>query len=76
MTTVTWPPILYLYAAIPIAILSVAFTLLFPWVVHQVQKRLYPIEELQIHLQPKNFTMLGDVRTLLSVPFSPFPDTC
>ncbi|KAK4569674.1 hypothetical protein LTR86_003439 [Recurvomyces mirabilis] len=60
ITTITWPPIWYLYAAIPVAIASAAFTFVFPWSVRQVQKRLYPIESLRIQLQPRNFTMLGD----------------
>ena len=60
MTTVTWPVIWYLYAAIPLVVASAAFTLLFPWSIRQVQKRLYPVESLRIKLQPRNFTMLGD----------------
>ncbi|KAK5705283.1 hypothetical protein LTR97_002401 [Elasticomyces elasticus] len=60
MTTVTWPTEWYLWAAIPISILSVAFALLFPWTVQQIQRRLYPVESLRIQLQPRNFTMLGD----------------
>ncbi|KAK5115096.1 hypothetical protein LTR62_001793 [Meristemomyces frigidus] len=60
ITTITWRPIWYLYAAIPVAVASATFTFLFPWVVRQVQKRLYPVESLRIHLQRRNFTMLGD----------------
>ncbi|KAK5115375.1 hypothetical protein LTR85_009835 [Meristemomyces frigidus] len=60
ITTITWKAIWYLWAAIPVVIVSILFTLLFPWSVRRVQKWLYPIEELRIHLQPRNFTMLGD----------------
>jgi len=60
ITTVTWPAIWYLWSAIPIVIVSILFTLLFPWSVRQVQKLLYPVEELRIPLQPSSFTMLGD----------------
>lgn len=60
ITTITWKPIWYLYAAIPIFIASIAFTLLFQRTVKWVQKRLYPYEELEIPLQPRNFTMLGE----------------
>lgn len=60
ITTITWKPIWYLWAAIPVVIVSILFTLLFPWSVRQVQKRLYPVEELRIRLQPRSFTMLGD----------------
>jgi len=59
ITTITWKPIWYLYAAIPIFIASIAFTLLFQRTVRWVQKRLYPYEELEVPLQPRNFTMLG-----------------
>lgn len=60
ITTITWPPIWYLWAAIPILLVSIAFTLLFPWSVRRVQKIFYPFEELRVHLQPRNFTMLGN----------------
>ncbi|KAK3071619.1 hypothetical protein LTR53_008297 [Teratosphaeriaceae sp. CCFEE 6253] len=60
ITTVTWPVKWYLWAAIPLVIASIAFTLIFPWSVRQLQRRLYPIESLRIPLQPRNFTMLGD----------------
>ncbi|WPG97780.1 Hypothetical protein R9X50_00056100 [Acrodontium crateriforme] len=60
ITTITWPPIWYLYAALPVLVVSAIFTFAFPWSVRQFQKLLYPIEELRIHLQPRNFTMLGD----------------
>ncbi|KAK1040851.1 hypothetical protein LTR33_015763 [Friedmanniomyces endolithicus] len=60
ITTSSWPMIWYLYAVIPVLVLSVAFTVLFPVVVAQFQKRLYPIESLRTELQQRNFTMLGD----------------
>lgn len=60
ITTITWPAIWYLWAAIPVFIASCAFNVVFPWTVRQVQKLLYPVEELKIHLKPSSFTMLGD----------------
>ncbi|KAI7298598.1 hypothetical protein KC315_g17972, partial [Hortaea werneckii] len=60
ITTITWPAIWYLWAAIPIVVTSIAFALLFPWSLRQIQKRLYPIDAIRLRLQPQSFTMLGD----------------
>ncbi|EMC94425.1 hypothetical protein BAUCODRAFT_547777 [Baudoinia panamericana UAMH 10762] len=60
ITTITWPPIWYLYAAIPVLIVSIIFTASFPFIVRRIQKVFYPIEEYRIQLQPRNFTMLGE----------------
>ncbi|KAK5130579.1 hypothetical protein LTR08_001898 [Meristemomyces frigidus] len=60
ITTVTWPPIWYLYLAIPIMVASIAFTLVFPWSVHRVQRWLYPVEAQRVELQRESFTMLGN----------------
>jgi len=60
ITTITWPARWYLYAAIPVLIISAAFTVIFPWSVKKIQKLLYPAEDLRIHLKPSTFTMLGD----------------
>jgi Mg2+ and Co2+ transporter CorA len=60
MTTINWPAIWYLYAAIPILAVSIAFVLLFPWSMRQIQKIMYPEEMRRIRLVPGEFTMLGD----------------
>lgn len=60
MTTVTWKPLLYLYIAIPVVIISAFFALFFPPATRRIQRRLYPVESLRIRLQPRQFTMLGD----------------
>ena len=60
MTTVTWPVIWYVYVAVPVLIISAAFTAIFPWSVKRVQKLLYPAEMSRIRLTPNEFTMLGD----------------
>ena len=60
ITTITWPPIWYLYVAIPVLVVSAAFTVILPWATKRVQKRLYPLESLRIHLKPRQFTMLGE----------------
>ena len=59
ISTVTWPPIWYLYAAIPVFFASVIFTLVFPWTMHRVQDWLYPLEAHRVELERGNFTMLG-----------------
>lgn len=60
ITTITWQPIYYLYTAIPLVILSIAAIFVVPWATQQAQKRLYPVEQVRIPLQPRSFTMLGD----------------
>lgn len=60
ITTITWRPIWYLYAAIPIFIVSATFTAIFPWAVRRIQRALYPMEQFRIPLRPREFTMLGD----------------
>jgi len=59
-TTITWPAIWYLWVAIPVLVVSVAGTFVFPVAVSRVQKALYPIEDVRVHLKPSNFTMLGN----------------
>ena len=59
-TTITWPAIWYLWVAIPVLIVSVAGTFVFPVAVRRVQKALYPIEDVRVHLKPSGFTMLGN----------------
>ena len=67
----TWKPIYYLYAAIPVLIVSAIFTVTLPLAISRIQKALYPLESLRFHLQPRNFTMLGDeLPTSVDVPGS------
>nr|POE59183.1 hypothetical protein CFP56_24453 [Quercus suber] len=60
ITTISWPAIYYLYAAIPVFVTSCAAIFIVPWLTKQVQRRLYPVEQIRIPLQPRAFTMLGD----------------
>ncbi|EME87624.1 uncharacterized protein MYCFIDRAFT_75470 [Pseudocercospora fijiensis CIRAD86] len=60
MSTVTWPVIWYVYAAIPIFVTSVAFAVIFPWARKRVLIALDPIEERRLMLQPNQFTLLGE----------------
>ncbi|CAK4034725.1 hypothetical protein DOTSEDRAFT_68318 [Lecanosticta acicola] len=60
ITTVTWPPIWYLYIAIPVFVVSAAFTAIFPWARKRIQKGLSPIETRRLRLEPNQFTMLGN----------------
>ncbi|TKA27586.1 hypothetical protein B0A50_04418 [Salinomyces thailandicus] len=60
ITTLTWPAIWYLWAAIPIVAVSLTLALCFPWGIRRLQKRLYPIETLRLTLRPQSFTMLGN----------------
>jgi Mg2+ and Co2+ transporter CorA len=60
MTTVTWPVIWYLYIAVPVIIISAAFTWIYPRSVRAVQKALYADEVRRIYLTQDEFTMLGD----------------
>jgi hypothetical protein len=60
ITTVTWRPINYLWTVIPVFIVSVAFTLVYPWAKRRIQATLYPHEERRLRLNPNQFTMLGN----------------
>lgn len=60
MTQVTWPPIWYVYVAIPVLVICIVLVLSFRYITKVVQKMLYPVEARQIHLEPRSFTMLGD----------------
>lgn len=60
MTTINWPAIWFLYVAVPVLVVSAAFTATFRWSVNKVQKVLYPIERRRVDLVPRDFTMLGD----------------
>lgn len=60
ITTMNAPAIIYLYIAIPLLFLSLAFTLVFPWAVRRFQKHYYAFERKHIRLPRRNFTMLGD----------------
>ena len=60
ISTITWPPMWYLYVAVPTLLVSAAFTALLPWSVKTAQKLLYPVENYRVRLEPRSFTMLGD----------------
>lgn len=61
MTTIEWPAINFLYAALPIFAVSVAFTAIYPWARRRIQLVFYPIEERKLCLRPNQFKMLGNV---------------
>ncbi|KAK3708008.1 hypothetical protein LTR37_011701 [Vermiconidia calcicola] len=60
MTTVKWPAIWYLYVALPVLVISAAFTAGFSFGVKQIQRLLYPAHFRRVPLYPRSFTMLGD----------------
>lgn len=60
ITTVSWPAIWYLYAAIPVFVVSIAFTVIYSWARRRLQLVFYPIEERRLRLRPSQFTMLGN----------------
>ncbi|KXT00707.1 hypothetical protein AC578_8232 [Pseudocercospora eumusae] len=60
ITTITWPVIWYVYAAIPIFIISTAFTVIFPWARKRVRIALNPIEERRPEPRPNQFALLGE----------------
>ncbi|KAK4635567.1 hypothetical protein CLAFUW4_01066 [Fulvia fulva] len=60
ITTVTWPVIWYLYAAVPIFVVSAAFTAVSPWARRRLQVALYPLEERRLRLRRNQFTLLGE----------------
>lgn len=60
ITTITWPAIWYLWAAIPIVIISLIFTIAFIPAVRFFQKLYYPYAERRLPQTPRNYTMLGD----------------
>jgi Mg2+ and Co2+ transporter CorA len=60
ITTVTWPVIWYVYVAVPCLVVSILLILAFKYGLKAIQEVRYPIENRQIHLEPENFTMLGE----------------
>ena len=60
MSTVTWPPIWFLYIAMPLLALSVFATAVFPSLIHNAQRALYPIERVRQAPDPRTFTLLGE----------------
>lgn len=59
ITTFTQSPMEYLYAAIPVFVASAAFVVIFPIVLHRIQKALYPAEKQRLQLYSEDYTMLG-----------------
>jgi len=60
ISTMTTPPIVYVYIAVPLLILSLAFTAVFPWALRRFQAYYYAFESRHPRLPRQNFTMLGD----------------
>lgn len=60
ITTITWQPIWYVYVAVPVFIVSVIFTSVFPFARKRVQRMAEPIEQERLALRADQFTMLGE----------------
>ncbi|KXT12980.1 hypothetical protein AC579_3159 [Pseudocercospora musae] len=60
ISTITWPVNWYVYAAIPIFIISIAFTVIIPKARKRVQNALDPIEESRPKLRADQFALLGE----------------
>lgn len=54
------PAILCLYISIPLLIISLFFTIFFPWAIRRFQKLWYPIDEYNVKLPKNSFTMLSE----------------
>ena len=75
------PAILCLYISIPLLIISLIFTIFFPWAIRRFQKLWYPVDEYNVKLPKNSFTMLSEelpaVRIVLysTCFFDEFADT-
>lgn len=58
-TTITWPVIWFVYIAVPIFVVSVIFTAVFPALRKYIQKLAEPVQR-PMALQPDQFTMLAE----------------
>lgn len=58
-TTITWPVIWFVYIAVPIFVVSVIFTAVFPALRKHIQKLAEPVQR-PMALQPDQFTMLAE----------------
>ena len=61
------PAILCLYISIPLLIISLFFTIFFPWAIRRFQKLWYPIDEYNVKLPKNSFTMLSEELPTLDV---------
>ena len=60
ITTITLSPLLYVYVAIPVFLVSAVFTVLFTWAVQRISKLVYRERKERPDIQPNEFTMLGE----------------
>ncbi|KAF2717029.1 hypothetical protein K431DRAFT_234009 [Polychaeton citri CBS 116435] len=60
ITTVSWPVIWYVWAAIPVVVFSLILIIIHPWAVKRWQTVRYPYEERRLTLTKHEFSMLGD----------------
>jgi len=59
ITSVNWPVRDYVYAAIPLFLLSLVFTFVFPVLVRRQQSYQYPKEKAHVPLRKQNYTLIG-----------------
>lgn len=60
ITTMNTPAIVYLYISVPLLIVSLVFTMIFPVLVRRFQRLRYPHQSKHLQLPRQSFTMLGD----------------
>jgi len=60
ISTLTAPAILCLYISIPLLIISLFFTIFFPWAIRRFQKLWYPVDNNNVKLPKSSFTMLSE----------------
>jgi hypothetical protein len=78
ISTLTTPPaILCLYISIPLLIVSLLFTIFFPWAIRRFQKLWYPVDNNNVKLPKSSFTMLSEELPAVSNASSTkLPQTC
>lgn len=54
------PAILCLYISIPLLIISLFFTIFFPWAIRRFQRMWYPVDQYNVRLPKNSFTMLSE----------------
>jgi hypothetical protein len=77
ISTLTAPAILCLYISIPLLIISLFFTIFFPWAIRRFQKLWYPVDNNNVKLPKSSFTMLSEELPAVSTASSiKLPQTC
>ncbi|KAI5251076.1 hypothetical protein E4T42_04528 [Aureobasidium subglaciale] len=60
ISTLTAPAILCLYISIPLLVVSLVFTVFFPWAVQRFQRVWYPANRNKVRLPKSSYTMLAE----------------